>query len=463
MSHTTNTVTDIAVPNAAPTSALLRTDSANSLATTVPVSQPGSVANLDTLNVDLGAFFDNTPSAPAALVISSAGPSGSDAPTPTVSVPPTSDRPGPSLPPAAGPVKAFLDRVGLTDIPPKDKRFDGKAEVHQTQRDVHSLAQQTGRIDADLQKHRAKTTQVLECAQSYLFGVNFTADATIDLSAQIKSLQQPTKSPQATIAANARDISMANDRFEQLELIVTNTVAQVGSIDGALKTLIARFNAQAMPVPPHSCSCARPRPRPRPHRPRRRAHRDYVECDRHVHDADGDPSPAARREAQSLSRWLRERAQHSAPAPAVVAPAAATAAAVVTVPPVIAPAPIVGAPLPPAPANPPVPVTVAAPVAVVAVGGASPPPPLPAFDPTKEARLGPVTWGRNITGESSIVIKVVLPVARSIMRSYRARRGPDSNTIIVCFESAEIATWFIAAFNAARVAPYETVFASPNA
>ncbi|KAJ7026212.1 hypothetical protein C8F04DRAFT_1268385 [Mycena alexandri] len=39
------------------------------------------------------------------------------------------------------------------------------------------------------------------------------------------------------------------------------------------------------------------------------------------------------------------------------------------------------------------------------------------------------------------------------MRGFRARRGPDSNTVIACFESAEIAAWFTTAFNAARGAP----------
>jgi hypothetical protein len=73
-----------------------------------------------------------------------------------------------------------------------------------------------------------------------------------------------------------------------------------------------------------------------------------------------------------------------------------------------------------------------------------------------------VTWGRNITGESAIVIKAVLPAARAVMRNYRARRGPDPNTVIACFESAEIASWFIGAFNADRVSPYESVVASPN-
>jgi hypothetical protein len=51
------------------------------------------------------------------------------------------------------------------------------------------------------------------------------------------------------------------------------------------------------------------------------------------------------------------------------------------------------------------------------------------------------------------------------MRNYRARHGPDRYTVIACFESAEIATWFIGAFNAARASPghsYHHIIASPN-
>ncbi|KAJ7251023.1 hypothetical protein C8J57DRAFT_1520891 [Mycena rebaudengoi] len=61
-----------------------------------------------------------------------------------------------------------------------------------------------------------------------------------------------------------------------------------------------------------------------------------------------------------------------------------------------------------------------------------------------------------------MIIKTVVPAARSVIRNYRARRGPDQHTIIACFESAEITLCFINAFNAARVHPNENVFASPN-
>ncbi|KAJ7444365.1 hypothetical protein B0H11DRAFT_2250052 [Mycena galericulata] len=130
------------------------------------------------------------------------------------------------------------------------------------------------------------------------------------------------------------------------------------------------------------------------------------------------------------------------PAPALTP----TVVQIATPPPPIAPAPVLG----------PTPVSVVTnPVNV--------PPALPPIDPHKEARLGPVKWGRNITGESSTVIKTVLPAARGIMRNYRARRVQgDPYTIIACFETAEIASWFVPAFNSSRVPPYDTVLASPN-
>ncbi|KAJ7938543.1 hypothetical protein B0H13DRAFT_2563117 [Mycena leptocephala] len=137
---------------------LPRTESTTSIATTVPISRAGSVADLDTLNVDLGAFFDNRPFASAAPVTSTA-PSGSGA---TVSAPPTPDCSSfaPSIPPPTGALKDFLDRLGLADLPSKDKRFNGKVEARQTQRELHQLAQQSGRIYADLEQHRVETMQI---------------------------------------------------------------------------------------------------------------------------------------------------------------------------------------------------------------------------------------------------------------------------------------------------------------
>ncbi|KAJ7893914.1 hypothetical protein B0H14DRAFT_3854451 [Mycena olivaceomarginata] len=91
----------------------------------------------------------------------------------------------------------------------------------------------------------------------------------------------------------------------------------------------------------------------------------------------------------------------SAPAAFTPAPVFAPTVAQATVAPVhIAPAPALG----------PVPVSVVTNVA-------NPPPALPPIDPRREARLGPVNWGKNISGESATVIKTVLPAARSIMRN----------------------------------------------
>ncbi|KAF8195226.1 hypothetical protein K438DRAFT_1968550 [Mycena galopus ATCC 62051] len=84
--------------------------------------------------------------------------------------------------------------------------------------------------------------------------------------------------------------------------------------------------------------------------------------------------------------------------------------------------------------------------------------------PQRMLASGPSS-GSQHAGESSTVIKQVLPAARAVMRSYCARRTSDPNTIIGCFESAEIAQWFIAAFNRARALnpTYRNVVASPNA
>ncbi|KAJ7933996.1 hypothetical protein B0H13DRAFT_2497606 [Mycena leptocephala] len=138
MSTTTAPVTDTAgtsLPNAAnaaaslpaPLHPLTHTD-------TVILTPEPSVADVD---VDLGAFFDNRPSASGANATMSAS-------TPiTPSLPPTPDHARPVL---AGPMREFIDSVGLSDLPPKDKRFDGKVEVRQLGRELHSLTQQTARM-----------------------------------------------------------------------------------------------------------------------------------------------------------------------------------------------------------------------------------------------------------------------------------------------------------------------------
>ncbi|KAF8187912.1 hypothetical protein K438DRAFT_1972605 [Mycena galopus ATCC 62051] len=58
------------------------------------------------------------------------------------------------------------------------------------------------------------------------------------------------------------------------------------------------------------------------------------------------------------------------------------------------------------------------------------------------SELRPFTWGKNISGE---VIKTLVPASCAAM--HRAHRGPDARTIIAFFKSAEIAVWFISAFN----------------
>ncbi|KAJ7175610.1 hypothetical protein C8R46DRAFT_1030648 [Mycena filopes] len=320
------------------------------------------------MNHTVDDAMPNLPSSPNSIVAFgvSTTPSGS-----ATSAPPSDHA---ASPPPTGAAKTFLDCAGQND-----KR--GKLDTRQTQRDMDALAQQSGRVYKDLRKHRAETTQVLECAQSYHFGVDFGTNTAVDLSAQIESLQQPNKNLQAVIACNARDISTANDRLEQLELVATTTAATVGTINSAVKTLIARLNAGPAPAPtPTQLPVPAVAPAPI------------------VND---EPIEFASNTLDSHTSLMETLLQQ-----------------------------------------------------LVAKRGRSPDP----FDDERNIRTrladpGPVSWGRNITGESSIVIKAVLPTARSVN---------VDQTPTPCFESAEIAKWVIAAFNAARVAPYESVFASPN-
>ncbi|KAJ7699155.1 hypothetical protein B0H16DRAFT_1484247 [Mycena metata] len=129
------------------------------------------------------------------------------------SAPPTPDRSPPSAPAPTGHAKEFIDGLGLTDILPKDKRFDGKAESRQIHRKVHTLAQATGRMYTKQLKDYADTTQILERVQLHFLHANLIADMTMDVTAR-------TKNQQALIAVNTRDIGMVNDRLETLELLV---------------------------------------------------------------------------------------------------------------------------------------------------------------------------------------------------------------------------------------------------
>jgi hypothetical protein len=427
-------------------------------------------------NVDLGTFFGDAPSANGADSAAT-----NSAPVAT-STPAT---PRHAAPAPAGAAKDFIDGVGLTEIPPKDKRFDGKSETRQLQREVHSLTQGTARVHAAFEQFRGETTRLLKGTQQYSQPFNLPAHWESD----VEGLQSP--SVQAAIAANSRDICAATERLELVERSLTGMEATVNVIHQTLVGLVSRVNGLSVATAPAPAAIAAPPPLPIDSTPspsrlellleqllnKRGRSPDMLDDVRNVRSrVEGSTAAPAPITAPIAAAPITAAA--AAPMPAAVT-APVPVAAPITFTPALAPAAMpVPVPIPaaiavtpaiPAPAAVPVtvaapaPLAVAAPVPVsVAVAGAPAPPSLPAYDPAKEARLGPVSWGRNITGESAIVIKAVLPAARAVMRNYRARRGPDPNTIIACFESAEIASWFIGAFNAARVSPYESVVASPN-
>ncbi|KAJ7044366.1 hypothetical protein C8F04DRAFT_1174798 [Mycena alexandri] len=318
---------------------------------------------------------------------------------PPTSAPPTPDCAPPSAPAPPGRAKEFIDGLELSDIPLKDKHFDGKAESRQIQREVHTIAQAMGRMYAEQLKDYADTTQILE---------HVTARA---------------KTQQASIAANTRDIGTVNDRLEiykthadytieagnepsleTLELLVTNTAAQLGSIDSALTSLVTRVNAQT-PRPASSPLVPDDEPMPAVNTLDTRMsgmesllQQLVTNMAKRAHS----PDPA------DNARNVRSRVTDPEPAPVFV-PAAATLPLLSPFPrllPLRRPSSVPPGPLPLSQSPPPQSLLLTAPNVVapiapapVLAGANPPPPPLPAFDPTKEACLGPVAWGRNITGK----------------------------------------------------------------
>ncbi|KAJ7793213.1 hypothetical protein B0H14DRAFT_2623106 [Mycena olivaceomarginata] len=97
-------------------------------------------------NVDLGTFFGDAPQGNVP------GPATTSAPT----------TPHRAAPAPTGAAKDFIEGIALSEIPPKDKHFDGKSETRQLQREVHSLTQGTARIHAAFEQFRGETTRLLK-------------------------------------------------------------------------------------------------------------------------------------------------------------------------------------------------------------------------------------------------------------------------------------------------------------
>ncbi|KAJ7242476.1 hypothetical protein C8J57DRAFT_1726314 [Mycena rebaudengoi] len=89
-------------------------------------------------------------------------------------------------------------------------------------------------------------------------------------------------------------------------------------------------------------------------------------------------------------------------------------------------------------------------------------PPRRINDLTKEVIFGPAIWPSNIHAAARTIITEGLESAKPLLRQFYTRRGTDTSNIIVGFESAEAAAWFVAAWTANRSA-WHTIAASPNA
>ncbi|KAJ7937779.1 hypothetical protein B0H13DRAFT_1852078 [Mycena leptocephala] len=157
------------------TAPVTRTDTSTSLATTVPISDLSRDNLADGPEVDLGAFFGEPTPAPA-HVPATADPAGATSAS-TSTAPPSPARgksrqrnasPGPSTPLVDTAAREFLANVGLGEIPPQDRRYDGKTEGRALQRDVHSLTQNTAQLFAEFRGSRADTINTMTGFQRQL-------------------------------------------------------------------------------------------------------------------------------------------------------------------------------------------------------------------------------------------------------------------------------------------------------
>ncbi|KAJ7683616.1 hypothetical protein B0H14DRAFT_3177094 [Mycena olivaceomarginata] len=508
-----------------PTGAVTRTDTSTSLATTVLLSD-ASQANIVESggDVDLGDFFGATPAATPAPESASPAHPPRLADAPTSAAPPSNGpatpvskgkgktrnaSPGPSVPPLDAAAKQFIDDLNLPEIPPHDKRFDGKNETRGLGVGLHSLAQNTGRLRADFKAFEADSVnsmtglhaQVLEVDSALGAARAEFNDRYHNLEARLSSVETTELQNTAQLGAVLNTLQTLMDQVSALRAIVEAAAATPSPIPVPTPAPIATQPPTVVqpPVaaplssvaPPYSetpfqvlggVTSAAPAPAPVPavapapvaaplppvalvapspssvegQMERLEAlFREAINANKRAHSPSPTDDTRAVRPRVDVSQAYSASASALAPIATPIVQAPALTAATPAPPPAAVQATVAPVPIAPAPALGPVPVSVVTNVA-------NPPPALPPIDPRREARLGPVNWGKNISGESATVIKTVLPAARSIMRNYRARRGPDAHTIIACFESAEIVSWFIPAFNASRIAPYDTVFASPN-
>ncbi|KAJ6534071.1 hypothetical protein B0H10DRAFT_2246941, partial [Mycena sp. CBHHK59/15] len=204
MAQTTNHVTDTAAlppsaPSQTPTPAgsvpVICADSVASLAMTVSLLQAspdGSFSEADTLNIDLGSFFQNaaTDTIPCSYAVA-------DLRVRMRLLTSLWDllSPPPNLLWLFSPLWPLLTIPSLLHLLlPVPCRISSTAGPPDPKRELHSLTQQMARVNVDLYKHHAETAWVLEHVQR-------------------------------SVATNTHDVCTVNDCLEQLELTLTHMAA----------------------------------------------------------------------------------------------------------------------------------------------------------------------------------------------------------------------------------------------
>ncbi|KAJ7937731.1 hypothetical protein B0H13DRAFT_1852366 [Mycena leptocephala] len=145
---------------------ITRTDTSASIATTVEWSR-GQPVDASVGEIDLPGFSGDTPAPVPVTAPSQPPPAATAVPPPSTVAPRPASKgkarernasPGPSTPslPAAAQAaaKEFIANIDPQEIPPSDKRYDGKTETRAFYRPFHSLTQNTAQLFAEVRGNK---------------------------------------------------------------------------------------------------------------------------------------------------------------------------------------------------------------------------------------------------------------------------------------------------------------------
>ncbi|KAJ6489447.1 hypothetical protein DFH09DRAFT_1377452 [Mycena vulgaris] len=327
---------------------------------------------------------------------------------------------------AAAEQQTFVRSIGLRDIPASDKKLDTKTEVRANQRELHALAQAMGEQVRRESQHWSETVESFD-------GISLQ---TPSFSLSFAIAPPPAPSPQSLYSNLPPPLPWLRHPLTPPRLPPASTLPRFSS--GPVLDVARR----------HASPNA--------------GHAESNDADGDVHEA--PPTPRTMPASYALI-WITPRPSRSPLQLPRFRPPTAT-------PRSCRPLQASCRRRPPSSPReyPPSPLLSAPPFAAAGAPTVSAPPPPAGIIRTPVASAAPVahpgfaiaTAPMDITRQAGAIMKVVLPDYDLSGVFARAFRCPDPNVIACAFQTEAQAAWFVTAFNASRVQPYENLWVSLN-